>query len=235
MTVPYLVRALCAVTVFALVHFFAQKTSFSKKNQARFLSSASGVTLAYVFLGLLPKLAFYEVQVGPTLSGLFPFLERHVYLLALFGYLFFYRVDVQSFSFGLTPFQLSVFAYSFFNFLVGYAVVDPNNPEVRPLLLFTFAIGLHYFINDYHLNKRYGDDYRRVGKWVLILSLFIGWLVGCFFTLEPTSIAIVSAFIAGGVLMNTTRHELASENPKNFGYFFAFSLLYSFVLLAGKV
>src|SRR5207245_1634584 len=125
---------------------------------------------------------------------IFPYFERHVYIMALIGFLLFFVVDksqilIQNQS---TFFWFSLSSYALFNFLVGNAVVDKDNPEVQPLVLFTIAMALHYFVNDYSLSKKHGDAYEGFGKWFLVASLFLGWTIGLFLKLSATSIALVS-------------------------------------------
>jgi hypothetical protein len=72
----------------------------------------------------------------------------------------------------------------------------------------------------------------RIGKWILILSLFAGWLTGSWFELSASGVALVTAFIGGGVIMNVTRHELPSENPNSLSAFLVAAGVYSFILLS---
>jgi hypothetical protein len=153
--------------------------------------------------------------------------------MALVGFLLFFIVDRSHLLLKKkADFWLSITCYALFNFLVGYAVVDKDNPEVRPLAFFTFAIALHYFTIDFSLSRDHGKEYDRVGKWFLIVALFLGWLVGLFVTLSPTAVALVSAFIGGGVIMNVTRHELPKENPHSMGSFLLSAVLYTAILLS---
>ena len=229
---PYPVIALVSVTIFALVHLFAEKTrKLDRLTRGRFLSAGGGVAIAYVFIDLLPKLAKSDLVVSQALQGVFPYFERHVYIMALLGFLLFFVVGQSKTCLGRNSFWLSISSYAFFNFLVGYAVVDKNDPEVQPLVLFTFAMALHYFSNDFSLSSSHGREYGRAGKWLLVLSLFLGWLVGVFITLPATGIALVSAFIAGGVIMNVIRHELPKENPNSLSSFLICAALYTFILL----
>lgn len=231
----YLILSLLAVSVFALVHLWAEKTSqLTFLSNSRFLSAGGGIAIAYVFVDLLPKLSISDALVREKLWRLFPYFERHVYVLALLGFLLFFAVDRSKTLLKNTHiyFGLSLSSYSLFNFLVGYAVVDKDNPEVQPLLLFTFAMSLHYFMNDYSLSKEHGNEYRHFGKWILISSLFLGWLAGIWVQLSETAVALVSAFIGGGVIMNVTRHELPEENPHSLGAFLIASAFYTAILLS---
>lgn len=231
---PYTLFTFFSVVVFATVHLLAAKTQqMNFFSQGRLLSIGGGVAISYVFIDLLPKLSESDTLVKQALSGIFPYFERHVYITALLGFLLFFLVDrAQKQGLKSNAFWLSLGSYSLFNFLIGYAVADQNNPEVKPLYLFTLAMGLHYFTNDYALNVAHGDDYQYFGKWILIISLFFGWFVGLWFILTPTAVALVSAFIGGGVIMNVIRHELPQNNPNSLTAFLWAAITYMIILLA---
>jgi hypothetical protein len=223
-----------SVFIFAAIHLFASRIQqMSLPIHAHLLSAGGGIAIAYVFIDLLPKLSESDSIVSQALSGVFPYFERHVYIMALLGFLLFFVVDrVQKTANMQAAFYLSLSSYSFFNFLIGYAVADKNNPEVQPLALFTIALALHYFTNDYSLSEAHGAQYQKFGKWILILSLFLGWLTGLLFILSPAGVALVSAFIGGGVIMNVTRHELPVNNPNDLGAFLSAAAIYTAILLA---
>ena len=152
--------------------------------------------------------------------------------MALAGFLLFFVVDrSHTVLKGKGPFWLSLASYALFNFLVGYAVVDKDDPEVQPLALFTFAMSLHYFTNDYSLSESHGEEYRKKGRWILIASLFLGWLAGVWITLSQTAVALISAFIGGGVIMNVTRNELPEDTPHSLGAFLSLLLSIPGILL----
>lgn len=229
----YPIVALVSVTLFALVHLFAERLrSVSQSKQSIFLSFGGGVAISYVFIDILPKIGDSDEIVKSLIGGAYPFLERHAYIMALAGFLMFFSVDRMTTESGPgRTFYLSMASYAIFNFLVGYAVVDPNNNEVKPLALFSFAIALHYFTNDYSLSETHGIEYGHLEKWVLIISLYLGWFAGFLFVLPVLAIALISAFIGGGVIMNVIRHELPGKNNNNLNAFLLASLFYTIVLL----
>lgn len=219
-----------AVLIFACVHFFSERTKgLNALTHGRFLSFGGGVSIAYVFIDLLPKIGKSELIVQASLAGFFPFFERHVYILALAGFLTFFAVDRTEHQ--KQGFIFSLGSYGFFNFLVGYAVADKNDPEVQPLILFTIAMALHYFINDHALSAKHSRDYQKWGRYVLVLCLFLGWGLGQGVVLPPTAVALVSAFIGGGVIMNVIRHELPQENPHSLLAFLLSAAGYTLLLL----
>lgn len=229
----YHLEAFIAVVIFAFVHLFAKQTrNLDEITHGRFLSMCGGVAIAYVFIDILPKLSKGDLIIKKALSEVFPYIEHHVYVMALAGFLLFFTINrAHSILKNESRFYFSLFSYSVFNFLVAYAVVDPNNPETKPLILFTFAMALHYFTNDYTLEKDHGDYYGNLARAVLILSLFLGWMTGFLFVLSEAAVAGVSAFIAGGVILNVTRHELPKENLHSLGAFLMAAIFYTIILL----
>jgi len=224
----YPLLSLMAIIIFSLVHLFANKA-----RNGRFLSIGSGIAIAYVFIDLLPKLSKHEPLVNQAIWQFFPYFERHVYVMALLGFLLFYIVDRSNkiFSNKLISFYLSISSYALLNLLIGYAVRDKDNPEVQPLMLFTFAISLHYFAIDYSLNKAFKAQYNHIAKYLLIACLFAGWLSGFFLILPASAVALVSAFIGGGVIMNVTRHELPMDHPTSLPSFLLATGIYTLILL----
>jgi hypothetical protein len=229
----YSLFSLLSIVIFALVHVFAEKTrSIDTIIHGRFLSICGGVAISYVFIDILPKLCISDIIVKKALSGIFPYIEYHVYIMALTGFLLFFIVGrSHTFLEDNGRYYLSLTSYACFNFFVAYSVADPNNPDVRPLSLFKIAMGLHYFTNDYALNQSHEIVYDRYGKWILVYSLFLGWIVGLWYDLSEAAVAVISAFIAGGVILNVTQHELPEENPNNLGAFLFAAAVYTLILL----
>ena len=228
---PYAFYAFISIMIFSLVHLCAERVrGFEEQTGGRFLSFAGGVAIAYVFVDLLPKLSKSDQIVREALQGVFPQVEKHVYIMALIGFLFYFAVDRGQFLLKERgSYWLSILSYALFNFLIGYAVVDKDDPEVRPLALFTFAIALHYFTIDYSLGKQ--ASYGTKEKWALVVCLFLGWCAGLGKAIPPTAIALVSAFIGGGMIMNVTRHELPKQSSNSLNAFILSALFYTAVLL----
>lgn len=233
-TLPYPLIAFLSITIFACVHLFASYASrYDSAAHGRFLSAGGGIAIAYVFIDLLPKLCQADLVVRQAFSGFSLYFERHVYIMAMLGFLLFFIVDrVQKTAWEQASFYLSLGSYALFNFLVGYAVAYKDDPDIQPLALFTFAMALHYFTNDYTLNREHGASYNIFGKWILVLCLFLGWIVGSFITISPPALALINAFIGGGVIMNVTRHELPDGTQSNTTAFLIGALSYAAILLA---
>jgi hypothetical protein len=169
----------------------------------------------------LPDLG--EQQCLIDRSGLFPGLDHHVSILALFGLTVSLWVETASResrrrrrAMGepdqteTATFWLSIVSFMVLNALIGYAVASPGDRAVEPLWMFAVAMGLHFHANDHSLVEHHGKRYQRIGRWLLVAGLATGWLIGTLPALEirPDTLARVLAYIAGGTVMNILRHEL---------------------------
>lgn len=195
---------------------------------SRAMSAAGGVAVAYVFIELLPKLA--EGQTKVTGIGLLPYLERHVYLFALVGLVAAFANQRFALTHGTDRALLAIVTPSGGGLLVGYAVIG-DYPAIRPLALFTIAMGVHYLIVDHGVASRYPDAYRRVGRYVVAAAVLLGGAAAAVVALDEAVLALVVALLAGGLLLETFRHELPEADAVNFAVFAAAAAAYSALLL----
>lgn len=215
-----------ALLVLAAIHLFANRPKIlGWVWHGQFLSFASGISLSYVFVDLLPALEKGEPVLKRTLEPIIPYLELHTYLIALLGILFYY--GVQSRKSAQEHRWLSISGYLLFNFLIGASLSDTSNPEIQPLALFTIAIGLHYFIRD-HVAK---ISQKPFNLFLLIFMLFAGYFIGYFTKIPDPVAAIGISFVAGGVLLNTFQCELPKQETKGYVWFVCGALLYTAILL----
>jgi hypothetical protein len=237
MTNFYNLHAFIAVCILSLIHIFAGRAQFIGNIwHTRFLSMAGGVAVAYVFVELMPRLGFSQTTLQAISADIVPLKERHVYIVAFLGFLFFYGISHVSTNEiereGSITFWLNMASYVFLNFLVGYEIVDMNDPFIQPLYLFTFALGLHYFITDYSLREKHLGIYDRIGRFILAIALFLGFIAGLLTELPKSSVIYGVAFVAGGVILNVLSHELPTEDKKtSFAGFAIGGILYSIVLV----
>lgn len=224
---------LLSILILCFVHLKGSSPRLTQSFfHGKFLSIGGGIAIAYVFIDLLPKLSESDILVRRFLSGIFPYFERHVYILALCGFMLFFLVDrSKNITWVNASYWLSLVSYTLFNFFIGYAIGFQNDPDIQPLALFTVAMALHFFTNDYTLNRENPGIHKSFGRWVLIAALLSGLFVSEHWTISPAAIALVNAFIAGGVIMNVTRHELPEDNPNSALAFIFGAVLYTLVIL----
>lgn len=86
--------SLVSAGVLALGHLFAGKLRFLEGTpRSIWLSMAGGVSVAYVFMHLLPELAEGQEVLAEALEESLFFLESHAYLVALLGLATFYGLE----------------------------------------------------------------------------------------------------------------------------------------------
>lgn len=230
----------------ALVHLFASRLRFlSEIPRSRWLSFSSGVSVAYVFVHVLPDLNEAQKTIQENINVGLAFLEHHVYLLALLGMTVFYglervakrsrqenrdagRGDVTS----ARVFKLHMASFSIYNALIGYLLLHREVEGWSGLLFFTIAMALHFVVNDYGLRENHKKNYDRVGRWILAAAIMVGWAIGSQTVLSKAAIAVLFAFLAGGIVLNVLKEELPEERESRF---FAFALgagAYAVLLLA---
>ena len=249
------IAALLAALVLAGAHLLAPRlTMLTLVPRNRWLSAAGGVSVAYVFVHLLPELAegqtALEGEGGAEEAGAGPllgFLEDHVYLVALVGLAVFYGVEKHSLTSRRhnadrtgedrttdDAFWLSITSFTVYNAVIGYLLLDSDLEEATQLALYTLALGVHFVINDLALSEHHRHAYRRWGRWLLAGAVLVGWLVGVATDISERAIALVIAFIAGGVILNVLKEELPGERLAQFWPFAGGALVYTVLLqLAG--
>ncbi len=242
----HVLPALVAAAGLALVHLVAGQLRFLEGiPRSRWLSTAGGISVAYVVIHLLPELSEAHETVERTGGALLAAVEHHVYLVALLGLVVFYglerlaaqsraarRVRGEADATGPAVFWLHVAAFGAYNALVGYLLVHREQPDPRGLLLFFIAMGLHFVVTDYGLHEHHKDAYHRLGRWALAGAVLLGWALGMAADIGEAAVAVLVAFLAGGVVLNVLKEELPEERQSCFGAFLLGAAGYGAILLA---
>ena len=237
--------ALALAAGLAGVHLFSGRLRFlGVSPRSRWLSAAGGVSVAYVFVHLLPDLAEEQETIREATGESFSFLEYHVYLVALVGLAVFYGLEraakvsrgkersagrEDSTAGGV--FWLHTASFAVYNALIGYLLLHREDPGPRPLILFAFAMGVHFVVNDNGLRRDHKAAYDRRGRWLLAAAVIAGWTVGLSFEVSEAALAVLFGFLAGGVIMNVLKEELPEERESRFWAFALGAALYSVILL----
>lgn len=243
-----------AVAGLVAVHLFSGRLHFLDGSpRSVWLSVAGGVSVAYVFVHLLPELGESQETVSEAVGGgILAFVENHVYLVSLFGLASFYgleraarvsrfrghrraiRVDVAGGedAAGKGVFWLHLASFAVYNAVIGYLLLHRIDSGVMPFLFFSLAMALHFFVNDFGLREHHKSAYRRLGRWVLAAAILFGWTLGLFTEVSELSIAVLIAFISGGVVLNMLKEEIPEERESRFWAFALGAAAYAALLLA---
>ena len=242
------IGALVAALALAVVHLIAGKLRLLQGiPRSAWLSAFGGVSVAYVFVHLLPELAEGQEAIegggeggGEAILG---FLEHHVYLVALIGLALFYGVERHSLASrhqrrehegedqtGEGAFWLSIASFAVYNAVIGYLLLRGDLEDLSALALYTFALGVHFVINDFGLREHHKDAYHRIGRWVIAAAVLAGWVLGVATDVPERVIALIIAVIAGGVILNVFKEELPGERRARFLPFLAGGVFYTALL-----
>ncbi len=245
MSAPPPLLALLAAVALALIHVGAGRLRFlSYVPRSRSLSFAGGVSVAYVFVHLLPELNDAQASLSRAAPELALLAERHVYLIALLGLATFYGLDAlalrsrhhhQSASgqdrTGPAVFAIHIGSFALYNALVGYLLLHRESATDTALLLYAVAMALHFLVNDAALRHHHRQRYDTIGRWVVAGAILAGWGLGFATEIHEAAIATLVAFLAGGVILNVLKEEVPRERQSRFSAFAAGLALYAAVLL----
>ncbi|MCJ2022718.1 hypothetical protein [Methylobacterium sp. J-067] len=248
------ILATLAAVLLSAVHVVTPALRFLDGSpRSVWLSAAGGVAVAYVFVHFLPELAAGETSVGrmagDTLGG---FSERHVYLIALGGLMAFYGLDrlakvdrsrragipvtdardaPAEVGTGAGVFWIHMVSFGLYNGLVGYLLLHREMTGPISLAFFTVAMALHFVVTDYGLNEDHKAAYRTIGRWLLVVAVLAGFVLGAITAVSDAAIAALTTFLGGGVILNVLKDEVPSERQSRFWAFALGGAGYSALLL----
>ncbi|KOP24629.1 hypothetical protein AMR41_19780 [Hapalosiphon sp. MRB220] len=228
-TSVFFLSGLFAVAL-AIIHLISGKLRFLQViPRSRWLSLGSGVSVAYVFIHILPELSQQQESISKALATNLSFLENHVYLIALVGVAVFYgleRLTKQSRrrkreagEEDITEpyvFWIHITSFAIYNALIGYLILHRESPGLISLLFFAIAMGLHFLVNDYGLRQDHKKTYDHIGRWILSAAIIFGWVIGTAIEIHQAAIAVLFAFLAGGIILNVLKEELPEERKSRF-------------------
>lgn len=231
-----------AALALSSVHVFAKRLHrLNRQPRSRWLSVAGGVSVAYVFIHLLPELARGQEVINSSDLQMFRYLEHHVYLLALLGLATFYGFErmIKMHRRKLAPdappsagvFWLHISAFAVYNGLIGYLLIRGESNTLVSVVLYCFAMGLHFLVNDFALQHDHKSLFSTRGRWLLAVMPLAGWALGAATEVSELTISALTAFLGGSVILNVLKEELPEERESRFSAFLLGAIGYSLLLL----
>lgn len=230
---------------FVLIHLFSKRLKLLKVlPRSRFLSIAGGISVAYVFLHLLPELGIFQDELqGELENGSLQFLENHIYLLAMSGLAIFYALEhsvktskrknkhLKEPKAATGVFWVHIISFALYNGVIGYLLVREEYRDMWGMCLFFIAMGVHFITNDKGLRATHPKDYDRYGRWLLAAAILIGWGIGAVTEVHEWIISVLTALLAGGVILNVLKEELPEDRESSLLAFCTGLISYSSLLL----
>jgi len=239
--------ALVGATIIALVHLLVSRFRFVREPDNLWVSASAGVALAYVFMDIFPHLAKVQKRLGDIESGnLSVFLENNVYLMALAGFCMYLGIVMLSIAYrhGRTTSELTyrsspaivkieTVSLGLYNFLIGYLLSEQLTHRPEPVILFAAAMAIHLAGVNFLMREHYRNLYDRSARFIFIIGVYTGWLTGVLIELSDAALAVVYAFLAGGIMVVATVYELPGiRSGKQYVSFLCGTAIFSALVLA---
>jgi len=215
-------------------------------SRRRYISAAAGISVAYIFIDVLPELEVQrQVLVRAAGGAELLFAEQRIYALALLSFVVIYGLEHmvlvnrehrrKSVAAGDADavFWLQLAGYAAYSALIGYLVIERAERGVLPLVAYTFAMAVHFLIVDHALEEEHGRAYQAWGRRLLAASVLVGWLIGVMAPLSEVAIARLFAVLAGGVVITSLRAELPDDREGRFWPFCIGAMVFAAALIVG--
>jgi len=222
-----------------------------------FVSFAAGMSVAYVFIDLLPELA--------EAAGEMP--EYEVLAAALAGFVLFYGLErlirwagrastaepggeigaaangghetsaervtaeEQSERQERTVYRIKISGLAAYAGLVVYLMTTAfREPSEEALALYLVAMIFHFVAMRHSLRYEHPRAYDAHGRFIMAGACLAGWAIGWFVDVPAPVESLLLGFLGGMLIMNTTVMELPSEKEGRFSMFALGSIVYAGLL-----
>ncbi|MGI2329165.1 hypothetical protein [Planococcus sp. YIM B11945] len=239
------IPSLLVILGFMLVHIFSDAIRLLHERMTnRLMSVVSGGSIAYVFLHLVPELTHYqEVAEKAHLGSWLENVDYITYISALLGIAVFYGINHLSVKSeqknrqqeNLTRpakpvFAIEITAFALYNMLIGYLLPELSGDNIGAYAAYFVVFSFHFIANNRILHLTHEDLYTRAGKWILAISVLIGWVLSETTHASDLTLAFLSSFLIGGVVLNILNDELPEEKKSSFPSFLL-GMLFIIILL----
>jgi zinc transporter ZupT len=236
------VTAGVAAVLLAVVHVVARRfeEALSVVPRSRWLSIGGGVSVAYVFVHLLPELAAAQAELEET-GAIAAGVRHELWVGALAGLVVIYGLERLAGERGDQDADdgdgeattwVHLGSYALYNAIAGFLLLEQAEQGPLRLALYTTAIAVHFLVNDHGLVERHGDVYRAVGRWLLAGAILAGWLASLVGVPGEATVPLLLGFLAGGIVLNVLKEELPEQRRSRFGTFAVAAVAYAALLLA---
>jgi hypothetical protein len=243
--------SLIAVLVVAsayLVGGWTGKTEAGEQfwTRRRYISAAAGISVAYIFVDVLPELELQRKVIAEAAAGRGPLLaEQEIYLLALISFVVVYglqhmvlvnrerRREAVAAGRADSVYWLQLAGYAVYSALIGYLMVERVERGTLAVVAYAVAMAVHFLIVDHSLREEHGACYGARGRRLLAASVVAGWCLAVAAPLSESAVARLFALLAGGVVITSLRAELPDDREGRFWPFCLGALIFAaFLMLA---
>lgn len=228
------ITGLIVIIGFMIVHIFTDAIKLLEARMTnRLISLVSGGSIAYVFLHLVPELTHYkEVAEEASLHSWLEQIDYVTYVAALLGIAVFYGINQLSEKSerenrrkesltrpSKSVFAMEITAFALYNGLIGYLIHELTGDSIAAYIVYFIVFSFHFIANNRILHVTHEDLYTRAGRWILAASVLVGWILHETTHASELTLAFLSSFLTGGVILNILNDELPEERKSSFPMF----------------
>lgn len=177
-----------------------------------------GLSVAYVFLHLIPSLDASHELIGPR-----------VYFVALLGFLVFYGLhaffqppkDTHP-----TKYHAYLAAFFIYDGLMVFTLGLQLPPTPILTVVFALSLALDVLDTDLELQEDYGTRFVKFGRWVLLAGVAVGYALSLVRRPHPVVIDILTAALAGFMIFHTSNGVFPVSKNNKFPAFLAGVLVF---------
>jgi len=184
-----------------------------RKYPERQQAFGGGLSVAYVFLHLIPSLDVADDVGGPR-----------IYFVALLGFVAFYGLDVlfqPPNHTHPTKYHAYLGAFFVYDVLLVFTLGLELPPTPALSLVFALSLAMDVFNTDLELQDEYGARFVRLGRWVLLAGVAFGYGASLFRRPDPFVVDILTAALAGFMMFHTFNGQFPASRNKKFPWFLA--------------
>jgi len=244
---PNTLTTLSIALLFAAIFLFGGRLAYrpGQRGHRRFLSFAAGISVAYIFVHVLPALnVIRELHTQSPIDFKILFPEYSVYLWTMAGFLVFYGLEIMAASprrgpenragdNGVAvPWQswVHIGGFALYAWLLTYLMVWTGKSTLA-LCLYAVAMGMHIFPITCSLSSHYHAVYDRRGAYLPALASLVGWASALTLNIPTQIVLNLVAFVCGGVVVNAAIAELPKERQGRYWFFLMGATVYTALLL----
>lgn len=204
--------------ILGAAHVVSPRVFAARKDPERQEAFGEGLSVAYVFLHLLPSLDASGALLG-----------SRIYFVALLGFVAFYGLDTffqPPRHRHATKYHAYLLAFFLYDGLMVFTLGNQLPSTALLTLVFATALAVDVLDTDIELQGEFGAKFAKNGRWVLLAGIAAGFGLGLLRRPNPAVVDILTAALVGFMMFHTFKWLFPASEKKKFPAFVAGLLLF---------
>jgi hypothetical protein len=216
--------AVLAVGMAAVHAWFPAIDARLQRREAMWMGIIGGVAACYVILYLLPKIGLINAKMSGSNGTVVWYRDLTMYYVLLLGvivYLLMIHLNSRRTTGARIAALFDYVIHGTYAFLLGYVFVELASTHPLANALVALVLGLHLLAMNHLLRSTRTQAYDRIVRWICALLLLAGTVAGLVTEIPDTVVSVVTAFLAGIIMVNVIVEELPLRHQNRVPWFVA--------------